>query len=152
MCQLGPGGRPNLRPSPREKVALETAVEELRAKADLGEAEKWRLEAADAELRRSLLLRTEQGRQREQELEARWAARGIGRGPGSTPSCVPWGHHVPLWASESVVPWGTVALPVPPQGHPNPDPRPASALCASHPVASGVGVLPRVCPLPRHAA
>ncbi|XP_048664882.1 ciliary rootlet coiled-coil protein 2 isoform X2 [Marmota marmota marmota] len=45
----------------REKVALEMVVEELRARADLGEAE----------LQRSLLRRAEQDRQSERELEAR---------------------------------------------------------------------------------
>jgi hypothetical protein len=64
-------------------VALGTAAEELRAKADIWDAEKQRLEAANAELWRSLLLREEQkvelvqqGARSQRELEARWASEG----------------------------------------------------------------------------
>lgn len=69
---------------PREKAALETAMEELRAKADIREAETQKLEATNAELRRSLLLRAEQKAELTQqnerslrELEARWVAEGL---------------------------------------------------------------------------
>lgn len=47
-------------PAPREKAALETTMKELRAKADIREAETQKLEVTNAELRRSLLLRAEQ--------------------------------------------------------------------------------------------
>lgn len=53
----------------REKVALEATVEELRAKADIQEAETQKLEATNAELRRSLLLRTEQKAELAQQSE-----------------------------------------------------------------------------------
>lgn len=69
---------------PREKVALEATVEELRAKADIQEAETQKLEATNAELRRSLLLRTEQKAELAQqserslrELETRWVVEGL---------------------------------------------------------------------------
>lgn len=58
-------------------------MEELRAKADIREAETQKLEATNAELRRSLLLRAEQKAELAQqserslrELEARWVVRG----------------------------------------------------------------------------
>lgn len=58
-------------------------MEELRAKADIREAETQKLEVTNAELRRSLLLRAEQKAELAQqserslrELEARWVVRG----------------------------------------------------------------------------
>lgn len=76
-------------------------MEELRAKADIREAETQKLETANAELRRSLLLRAEQKAELAQqserslrELEARWVVEGLqaSRGPsdcettGETPT------------------------------------------------------------------
>lgn len=59
-------------------------MEELRAKADIREAETQKLEAANADLRRSLQLRAEQKAELVQqserslrELEARWVVEGL---------------------------------------------------------------------------
>lgn len=65
-------------------------MEELRAKADIREAETQKLEATNAELRRSLLLRAEQKAELVQqserslrELEARWVVEGAAGQLGS---------------------------------------------------------------------
>lgn len=69
-------------PAPREKAALQEAVEELRGKVDVSGQERQRLEARNAELQRSLLQWAEQkqelaqsGERGRRELEARWAAQ-----------------------------------------------------------------------------
>ncbi|XP_052606309.1 ciliary rootlet coiled-coil protein 2 isoform X3 [Peromyscus californicus insignis] len=53
----------------REKVALESTMKELRAKADIRDAETQKLEVTNAELRRSLLLRAEQKAELAQKSE-----------------------------------------------------------------------------------
>uniref|UniRef100_A0A8C6RTQ1 Ciliary rootlet coiled-coil, rootletin family member 2 n=1 Tax=Nannospalax galili TaxID=1026970 RepID=A0A8C6RTQ1_NANGA len=64
----------------REKSALESTVEELRAKANIQDAETQRLEATNAELQKSLLVRTEQkaelAQQRERSLRELEASQG----------------------------------------------------------------------------
>lgn len=79
-----PGAAPtSASPAPREKRALETAVEELRAKAAGADAEKQRLEAESAGLHARLLLWAEQREELVQleergrrERETRWAGPG----------------------------------------------------------------------------
>lgn len=79
-------------------------MEELRAKADIREAETQKLEATNAELRRSLLLRAEQKAELVQqselslrELEARWVVEGlqVSWGPSDceTTGETPTGHQ-----------------------------------------------------------
>ncbi|XP_021102990.1 putative ciliary rootlet coiled-coil protein 2 isoform X2 [Heterocephalus glaber] len=53
----------------REKVALEMEVEELRGETGILDAERQRLEAASAELQRSLVLRAERSQGRLEQLE-----------------------------------------------------------------------------------
>lgn len=79
-------------------------MEELRAKADIQEAETQKLEAANADLRRSLQLRAEQKAELVQqserslrELEARWVVEGrqVSWGPSDceTTGETPTGHQ-----------------------------------------------------------
>lgn len=66
---------------------METTMKELRAQADIRDAETQKLEVTNAELRRSLLLRAEQQVELAQrserslrELEARWVLEGLQAG------------------------------------------------------------------------
>lgn len=74
-------------PAPREKKALEMEVAQLRGKLEARDTEKKRLEATNAELQDSLLLRAQQGERDLQELETRWAGQHHGLRPLSGPQC-----------------------------------------------------------------
>lgn len=62
-------------PAPREKKALDVEVAELRAKLDVCDLEKQRLQAANAQLQDRLLLRAQQGAWGPRRLQTRWAGQ-----------------------------------------------------------------------------